>query len=163
MVRIERATVADVPHIQQVLRETWLATYGAFLSAATIRTATSVWHSIERLTAEIQQPQTFFAVAKTSDGTIIGLITVGHLTDDTVILARLYVLPRYQHQGIGRQLLQAGISAFPTARTIRLEVEEQNHPAYRFYRQHGFHEVERKAEHLESDVIRVVVMEKPLA
>ena len=30
MVRIERANVADVPHIKQVLSETWLATYSAF-------------------------------------------------------------------------------------------------------------------------------------
>lgn len=29
-----------------------------------------------------------------------------------------------QRQGIGRQRLQAGLTAFPTARTIRLEVEK---------------------------------------
>jgi ribosomal protein S18 acetylase RimI-like enzyme len=163
MVRIERANVADVPHIKQVLSETWLATYSAFLSAATIHTATSVWHSPQRLAAEIQHPHTFFGVAKTGDGTIIGLITVGQLTDDSVMLARLYVHPHYQHHGIGSQLLQAGISAFPTARTIRLEVEEHNHPAYTFYQHHGFHAIERKEERVESDVIQVVVMEKHLA
>ena len=163
MVWIERANIADVPHIKQVLSETWLATYRAFLSSATIHTVTSVLHSPQRLAAEIQHPDIFFGVAKTGDGTIIGLITVGQMTDDTVMLARLYVYPQYQHHGIGSQLLQAGISAFPTARTMRLEVEEHNHPAYMFYQRHGFHDIERKDERVESDVIRVVVMEKQLA
>jgi ribosomal protein S18 acetylase RimI-like enzyme len=162
MVRIEQANVADVPHIKQVLSETWLATYSSFLSAATIHTATSVWHSPQRLAAEIQHPRTFFGVAKASDDAIIGLITVGQITDYTIVLARLYVHPQRQHQGIGSQLLQAGMSAFPTARTMRLEVEEHNHPAYLFYQHRGFHDRERKEEHVESDVIRVVVMEKQL-
>lgn len=163
MVRIEQANIVDVPHIKQVLSETWRATYSSFLSEATIHTATSVWHSPQRLAAEIQHPRTFFGVAKTSDGVIIGLITVGQITDDTIVLARLYVHPQYQHQGIGSQLLQAGISAFPTARTMSLEVEEHNHPACLFYQHHGFHDRERKEERVESDVMRVVVMEKQLA
>ena len=163
MVRIEHANVADVPHIKQVLSETWLATYRAFLSSATIATATSVWHSPQRLAAEIQHPHTFFGVAKTGDGTIIGLITVRQMTEDAVMLARLYVHPHYQHHGIGSQLLQAGISAFPTACTIRLEVEEHNHAAYTFYQHHGFHAIERKEARVESDVIPVVVMEKQRA
>lgn len=133
MVRIERAHVRDVPHIKQVLSETWLATYSAFLSPATIHMATSVWHHPDRLAAEIHHPRGFFGVAKTSDDTIIGLITVGQPTDDTLMLSRLYVHPHSQHQGIGSHLLQAGIRAFPAARTIRLEVEEHNHPAYMFY------------------------------
>lgn len=163
MVRIEQASVADVGHIKQVLSETWLATYSAFLSPATIHTATSVWHSPQRLAAEIQHPHTFFGVAKTGNGAIVGLVTVGRLTGDSVMLARLYVHPHYQHQGIGSQLLQAGISAFPAARTMRLEVEEHNQSAYAFYQRHGFQALERKEERVESDVIKVVVMEKQLA
>jgi ribosomal protein S18 acetylase RimI-like enzyme len=163
MVRIERANVADVPHIKQVLSETWRATYSSYLSQATVNTVTSVLHDPKQLAAEIQNPRIVFCVAKMSDGAIIGLITVGQLTDAAVMLARLYVHPHYQHRGIGSQLLQAGSSAFPTARTIRLEVEEQNHAAVTFYQHHGFHAIERKEERVERDVIRVVVMEKHLA
>ena len=98
-----------------------------------------------------------------SDGAIIGLATVRQITDDTVVLSRLYVLPQYQWQGIGSQLLQAGIAAFPTARTIRLEVEENNHSAYTFYQNHGFHQIENKEERVEGEVIKVMVMEKLIA
>jgi ribosomal protein S18 acetylase RimI-like enzyme len=160
MVSIERANVEDVPEIKQVLSETWRATYSSFLSQATIDTVTSVWHSPDQLAAEIQNPRIFFAVAKKGDGTIIALTTVGQISDDTVVLSRLYVHPQYQRQGIGSQLLQAGITAFPTARTIRLEVEENNRPAYTFYHNHGFRETESKEERVEGDVIKVTVMEK---
>jgi ribosomal protein S18 acetylase RimI-like enzyme len=160
MVSIERATVEDVPEIKQVLSETWRATYSPFLSQATINTVTSVWHSLDRLAAEIQNPRIFFGVAKTENSAIIGLTTVGQFTDDTVVLSRLYVHPQYQRQGIGSQLLQAGITAFPTAHTIRLEVDENNQSAYTFYHNHGFRETERKEERVEGDMIKVMVMEK---
>lgn len=163
MVRIVRANVEDVPEIKQVLSETWHATYSSFLSQATINTVTSVWHSADRLAAEIQNPLIFFSVAKTGDGTIIGLTTVGQISDDTVVLSRLYVHPQYQRQGIGSQLLQAGITAFPGARTIRLEVEENNHSAYTFYHNHCFRETESKEERVVRDIIKVLVMEKHIA
>ncbi len=160
MVSIERAKVEGVTEIKQVLSETWRATYSSFLSPATINAVTSVWHSLDRLAAEIQNPRIFFGVAKTEKGTILGLTTVGQISDDTVMLSRLYVHPHCQRQGIGSQLLQAGITAFPTARTIRLEVEENNHSAYTFYHTHGFRETESKEERVEGDVIKVKVMEK---
>ena len=163
MVSIERANVEDVPEIKQVLSETWQATYSSFLSQATIETITSVWHSPDRLAAEIQHPHIFFGVAKTVDGAIVGLTTVGQIGDDTVVLSRLYIHPQYQRQGIGSQLLKAGITAFPATRTIRLEVEENNHSAYRFYHNHGFRETESKEERVEGDAIKVIVMEKLIA
>jgi ribosomal protein S18 acetylase RimI-like enzyme len=163
MVSIERANVEDVPEIKQVLSETWRATYSSFLSPATINAVTSVWHSPDQLAAQIQNPLIFFGVAKTDNGAIIGLTTMGQITADTVVLSRLYVYPQYQRQGIGSQLLQASITAFPNARTIRLEVEENNRSAHAFYRNHGFRETESKEERVEEDVIKVMVMEKHIA
>ena len=162
MISIEHANVKDVLEIKQVLSETWRATYNSFLSQATINKVTSVWHNPDQLAAEIQNPNIYFGVAKSKDGAIIGLITVRKISDDTAVLSRLYILPQYQRQGIGRQLLQAGITAFPTIRTIRLEVEENNQSAYTFYHNHGFRETESKEERVEGEVIKVKVMEKQI-
>ena len=160
MVSIEPAKVEDVSEIKQVLSETWRATYQSFLSQATIDTVTSVWHNPERLTAEIQDPRIYFGVARSNSGAILGLTTVRKMSDDLVVLARLYIHPQYQRQGIGSQLLQAGVSAFPAVRTIRLEVEANNRSAYTFYQHHGFHETASQEERVEGDVIQVKVMEK---
>lgn len=162
MISIEHANAKDVLEIKQVLSETWRATYNSFLSQATINKVTSVWHNPDQLAAEIQNPNIYFGVAKSRDGAIIGLTTVRKISDDTVVLSRLYILPQYQRQGIGRQLLQAGITAFSTIRTIRLEVEENNQSAYTFYHNHGFRETESKEERVEGEVIKVKVMEKQI-
>ena len=162
MVSIERANIEDVPEVKRVLSETWIATYSQFLSHATINTVTSVWHSPNQLAVEIQNPHIFFGVAKIADGTIAGLTTVGQRNDDTIMLSRLYVHPQYQRHGIGSKLLQAGIAAFPTARTILLEVEENNQQAHTFYLRHGFQDMESKEERVHSDVIKVIVMAKHL-
>lgn len=162
MVSIERANIEDVPEIKRVLSETWIATYSPFLSPATINTVTSVWHSLNQLAVEIQNPQIFFGVAKIADGTIAGLTTMGQRTDDTIMLSRLYVHPQYQRHGIGSKLLHVGIAAFPTARIILLEVEENNQQAYAFYLRHGFRDIESKEERVHRDVIKVIVMAKHL-
>ena len=160
MVRIEPAKVEDVLEIKQVLSETWRATYQSFLSQATIDKVTAVWHSPERLAREIQDPRIYFGVARSDTGAIIGLTTLGKMSDELVVLARLYIHPPYQRQGIGSQLLQAGVRAFPAVRTIRLEVEANNQSAYTFYQHHGFREIDSKEERVEGDVIQVKVMEK---
>ena len=162
MVSIERANIEDVQEIKRVLSETWIATYSPFLSQATIDTVTSVWHSPNQLAAEIQNPKIFFGIAKIADGAIVGLTTMGQRTEDTIMLSRLYVHPQYQRHGIGSKLLHAGLAAFPTARIILLEVEENNQQAHAFYLRHGFQDTESKEESVQSDVIKVIVMAKHL-
>lgn len=163
MVSIERAKIEDVPEIKRVLSETWIATYSPFLSQATIDTVTSVWHSPTQLAAEIQNPQIFFGIAKIVNGPIVGLTTMGQRTEDTIMLSRLYVHPQYQRHGIGSNLLHAGIAAFPTARIVLLEVEENNQQAHAFYLRHGFQDMESKEESVHSDMIKVIVMVKHLS
>lgn len=163
MVNIERATIEDVPEIKRVLSETWKATYGPWLSEETITTVTSVWHNPDQLALEIQNPNIFFGVARLPDGPIAGITTLGKHTDDTIMLFRLYIHPQYQRRGLGSNLLDAGIAAFPAARMILLEVEENNQQAYAFYLRHGFQDMERKEERVHSDVIKVIVMAKHLS
>jgi len=43
----------------------------------------------------------------------------------TISVLRLYVLPEYQDQGIGTQLLNRALAAFPNAQRIELQVAEE--------------------------------------
>lgn len=162
MICIEQATVDDIPHIKRVLSDTWVATYSHFLSVETVQHITSNWHHPQRLQAEINNPNLFVGVAKLSDGTVVGVVTLGRLDHDTIMLHRLYVDPTYQRQGIGEQLLQAGKAAFPAARNLRLNVEAQNHIGRSFYRKQGFQESGTTQEHIGNDQITIIEMEKKL-
>lgn len=156
------ANIEEVQEIKQVLSDTWIHTYSSFLPVEVINRITSVWHSPETLAAEIKNERVFFNVAKNEQGEIIGLLTAGRPSDEIVYIARLYVLPGHQRQGIGGKLLDACVAAFPEAEILRLEVEEQNEKGLLFYRKQRFRKISRKEEELEGISLMVVGMEKRL-
>ncbi|MEO6204510.1 MAG: GNAT family N-acetyltransferase [Mycobacteriales bacterium] len=83
---------------------------------------------------------THVIVAK-DDGTVRGFAVVRPCPDDDLpdagYLAGLYVEPGHQRNGLGSALLAAGL-ALLTQSECALWVLEGNHPARRFYEQHGF-------------------------
>ena len=162
MITIQPAEVGEVQEIKRVLSETWIDTYSPFLPLEVIHKVTSVWHSPATLAAEIENGRVLFEVAKNEQGEVIGLVTAGRPSEEVVYIARLYVLPGHQRQGIGARLMDACIAAFPGTETLRLEVEEQNEKGLSFYRKQGFREIARKEEELEGVSLTVVEMEKKL-
>lgn len=156
------ANIEEVQEVKQVLSDTWIDTYSSFLPVEVINRITSVWHSPETLAAEIKNERVFFNVAKNEQGEIIGLLTANRPSDEIVYVARLYVLPGHQRQGIGGKLLDACVAAFPEAEILRLEVEEQNERGLSFYRKQGFREICRREEELEGISLMVVAMERTL-
>lgn len=86
----------------------------------------------------------------------------GHLHEDLLLIARLYVLPDFQRQGIGKLLIEASCRAFPQARQVRLEVEEQNSKGRNFYSRMGFREVDVKRDELADTKTNFVVLEKAI-
>ena len=162
MITVQPAEVEEVQEIKQVLSETWIDTYGPFLPAEVIQKVKTLWHSPETLAAEIENPRVFFGVAKDEHNSILGLVTAGRQGEEFVTVARLYVRPISQRQGIGGKLLDACIAAFPEAQRLRLEVEAQNEKGLSFYRKQGFKEVSRKEEKIEETTLEVVEMERQL-
>lgn len=53
-------------------------------------------------------------------------------------LAALYVLPAMQGRGIGTRLLERGIGALPSVRSVVLHVLRENAAGRRFYEARGF-------------------------
>lgn len=161
MVTIERATVDEVHDAKRVLKEVWIDTYSNVYSGEQIDYITSIWHDPDRLKQEIQNPDYFFAVVKEGN-TIVGVFTARIQLDGVVDISRLYIKKEYQGQGIGSQFITEVQTAFPHAKKLRLEVEEQNHKALKFYEKHGFKEVGRKKEKIQNETMDSVVMEKDL-
>ena len=163
MVIVQRAKVEEIQEIKRVLSDTWIDTYGSFLSQDTIQKVTTVWHDPQLLASQVQNPDIFFGVAKDESNTILGLVTVRKQDDDTVVVGRLYVNPQYQRKGIGSKLLEESIIAFPGTRRLRLEVEKQNEKGLSFYQKQGFREISRKEEKVEDETLEVIEMEKQLS
>ena len=162
MITVQPAGIEEAPEIKQVLSETWIDTYGPFLPADVIQKVTALWHSPETLAAEIENPRVYFGLAKDERNAILGLVTAGRQSEEIVNVARLYVRPAYQRQGIGGKLLNACIAAFPGVQRLHLEVEAQNEKGSSFYRKQGFREMLRKEEAIEDITLMVIEMEKQL-
>lgn len=137
---VRTASERDLEAIKALLAETWHATYDAIYGVERVDEITAEWHSVASLKARLTRPSSEFLVA--DDGkTIAGMAFAAAAGDPkVVVLHQLYVLPAFQHAGIGRMLLEEIEGSFPEARTLRLEVEGANAPAIRFYKTNGFTE-----------------------
>jgi ribosomal protein S18 acetylase RimI-like enzyme len=159
MVTIRRAQIGDIPGIGSMLAVTWRDTYSSFLSESAIAKVTAKWHSPEVLEAEINRSSTFLGIAESSSHDIVGVVTA-HSHEELLLIARLYVLPRYQRQGIGGELMEESYRAFPQAQRVELGVEEQNAKGRAFYRKLGFREVGVKTDDIGGTKVNSVVLEK---
>ena len=162
MIAIQRVQTEEIPQVKEVLSYTWTDTYGKFLTQQAIDKVTTVWHSPQALKAQALDPQTYFAIAKDETGKIVGLVTARKNDEETIFMGRLYVHPNYQRQGIGSQLFKAAILAFPGAKRLQLEVEQENEKGLNFYRKQGFKELQKKEESLEGVTLHSIVLEKIL-
>jgi ribosomal protein S18 acetylase RimI-like enzyme len=158
---IRRARIDDIPQIEAVLSATWRDTYSSFLSPSTIEKVKAEWHAPQILGAEIGRPSTFFGVAESDACGIVGMITA-HSRDDLLSIARLYVLPEFQRQGIGQKLLEESWRVFPRTRRVQLDVEEQNPKGRSFYRKLGFQEVGVRVDEVLGVKVNSIVMEKDI-
>ena len=159
MVAIHRAQIEDIPGIKAVLTVTWRDTYSSFLSESSIGKVMAEWHSPNILEAEINRSSTFLGIAKSGSAGIVGMITA-HSHDELLIIARLYVLPKFQRHGIGARLMEESFRAFPQTRRVQLDVEEQNLKGRAFYLKLGFREVGVRTDDVAGTNANSIVLEK---
>lgn len=95
------------------------------------------------------------------DGQVVGFSTAYKNKEGKSFAGAVYVLPKYQGQGIGKVLLQKVINFFKDSKEIWLEVATYNQNAINFYQKSGFHIVsgsENKHEIIEGKFIPTVKM-----
>lgn len=136
---VRTASERDLAKVSALLAETWHATYDAVYGADKVAEITAKWHSVQALAEKLKRKDAEFVVA--DDGKTIGGMGYAAMSkaEPTVaMLQNLYVLPRFQGQGIGRDLFAELETCFPDAKVMRLEVDPQNAKAISFYEVHGF-------------------------
>jgi ribosomal protein S18 acetylase RimI-like enzyme len=134
---IRPATPADLPAIQQLLRETWHATYDPIYGADEVARVSCQWHALDALSRQMDLPQSAFLVAE-QDGAIIATSLAHEIEPGLIRLSRLYVHPAIQQNGLGKRLLDATLASFSLDVRVRLDVEALNTRAIAFYERHGF-------------------------
>src|SRR5215469_11475476 len=157
-VLIRPATARDLEQVREILVETWHDTYDTLIGHDRVSEITGQWHTPELLAKQLHTPGVSFLVAA-HESMLVGHAFANSPQPPIVMLLRLYILPRWQRRGIGSQLLDAVIQAYPGSTALRLSVEADNLKGVSFYRTHGF---QLRAEQAEEG-LAVLRMEKMLA
>lgn len=127
----------DLETISALLTNTWHDTYDTIYGREKVEELTRAWHSVEALGKRLTRPRSEFIVC--DDGAdIAGVAFVSQSDPQSSMLHQLYVHPTMQGRGVGNMLLVESEAAFPDVRRIRLEVEEANTRAIRFYEKNSF-------------------------
>jgi ribosomal protein S18 acetylase RimI-like enzyme len=159
MITIHKALPQDAEDIREVLRQTWIDAYSHLYSLEEIETIRNQWHAVELLTKQITNDKALFLVAK-DEGKIIAVCNTNEPHDGVLNIQRLHVLPSYQRQGLGKQLMSEVFSAFPQIKTYELEAEKANEKALLFYEKLGFKKASEKTFEFSGVSMSCYVMEK---
>lgn len=134
---IKMAAMSDIPSIQMVARVAWEHTYREIMRPKTRSMFLDEFYNYEALSKALAlRPGGVWVV--TEQEMVLGFIQVVPMLDSNGLeIARLYVLPNYQRQGLGKLLLTTAIESYPKTKWWAL-VERDDDKAVQFYRQQGF-------------------------
>jgi ribosomal protein S18 acetylase RimI-like enzyme len=142
------ARPSDAPILAAISIEVWLGTYlrrgvNAFFAEYALNEFTS-----DKLLALLEHPNEHVIVSENEDG-LDGFIRISHGNEAPVAncssmeISTLYVQPRHHGRGLGRLLLEQGLSYARNAGSLSvwLTTNSENAPAIAFYLKQGFEKV----------------------
>lgn len=141
MIKIQIAKIEHAAELSTLLAKVWRVAYqGIFPQSFLDNIQTDGW--TEGLRKSIADRNVTLLVAQKEEQ-IVGMISFGPARDTELnIRNEIYainVLPEFQQQKIGEQLLQAALTTEALKdKPVYLRVAKENHTAQHFYLKHGF-------------------------
>lgn len=143
---IEKIKETEVEQLQSLSRQTFSETFSGSNSKENMDKYLNENLSIEKLSEELNNKNSYFFFIKDGDRNIGYLkLNMGpsqtELKDETAIeIERIYVMQEYQGKKVGQQLYDKAIQIAKDkkARYVWLGVWEENHKAIQFYNKNGF-------------------------
>nr|WP_253403329.1 GNAT family N-acetyltransferase [Pontibacter sp. HSC-36F09] len=148
---IKTVTLSDIAPLQQISRQTFSETFSAKNTAEDMKKYLEEELAVEKLTAELSDPNSAFYFA-TMDAKVIGYLKVNsgpaqtELKDDKGLeIERIYVLKEYHGKRVGQLLYDHAIQMARQmkAEYVWLGVWEENPRAINFYKKNGFVEFDK--------------------
>lgn len=141
---IKPANLSDVATIAQLAHTIWHAHYPPIIGMEQVNFMLNKMYNEEILSKYIKEgPQDFFIIRNEDEA--VGFIALELKNPDELYLQKLYVLPEKHRKGIGAIAMNLALRVYPQAKSIRLQVNRQNHTAINFYFKFGF-TIERVAD-----------------
>jgi ribosomal protein S18 acetylase RimI-like enzyme len=142
-ITISPAKPEDAEGIVHVRRTTWLATYPNEVLGITRQDIEEALNTrsdeqeVARIANHIKTSTGTHTWVSKVEGKVVGFLRFEE-EDKRNRIHALYILPEYQHQGIGKALTQLVLDRLGTLKEIYLEVAAYNQSAINFYKKLGF-------------------------
>jgi ribosomal protein S18 acetylase RimI-like enzyme len=148
---INKIGIEQIEQLQQIGRQTFEETFAESNSAENMAQYLEVAYSHEKLSAELNNPDSFFYFA------MMGQDVIGYLKlnmgasqtevkdNDALEIERIYVLKSFQGKRVGQLLFDKAIQIAKeqNAEFVWLGVWEENKKAIQFYTKNGFVEFDQ--------------------
>lgn len=138
-IQISALSHHHIPAITALAHRIWPSAYADILTPEQVENLLAAIYSHANLYDEMQMGHCFWGAY--DDQEMIGFASA-YQQGDVVWLRKLYVLPEYQGQGIGKRLMLKASQAFADGTEMRLLVNARNHAAQRFYERSGFRKID---------------------
>lgn len=138
-ITIRQATPADFKTIDAIARKTWHVAYSAILTHEQLEYMLALFYCESALTEDVDQKNHRYYLALYQD-VIVGFMSFEpNYLPQTTKVHKLYILPQYQRQNIGKQLLDfvSQLTLQAGGNSLTLNVNRYN-SAKLFYEKYGF-------------------------
>jgi diamine N-acetyltransferase len=165
-----KATLVDTARLQAIGRETFYETFSAGNSEENMEKYLQEGFSMEKLSAEINNPNSEFYFAL-MDNSAVGYLKINfgqaqtEIKDDKALeIERIYVLKEYHGKGVGQFLLDKAmqIAMQKNMEFLWLGVWEENPRALNFYKKNSFLEFGKHVFTLGDDEQTDILMKRKL-
>ncbi len=140
MISIIKATVKNIPEIQEIANKSWVVTYKSIISTQQIDYMLKTMYNTNVLIQQIENQNFEFYICVYSN-TSIGFIAFekNYQNSSKTKIHKLYILPNFQGKGIGKILINHSIKITLQNKNtaLILNVNKQNSAKY-FYKKLGF-------------------------
>lgn len=150
-IKIQKINNSHIAALQQIGRQTFSETFAESNSAENMAKYLEEAYSLEKLTEELNNPNSFFYFAKL-DEKVIGYLKInmgGSQTEikdnDALEIERIYVLKEFHGKKVGQLLFDKAITIAKELQVayVWLGVWEENKRALQFYTKNGFVEFDQ--------------------
>lgn len=150
MFSITKASVGDIPLINELASKIWEPTYGNILSADQLQYMFIMMYAPDNLRKQMEEMHhEFFIIYK--DSVPAGYLSIEKTEGKLFEFQKVYSLPELHGSGIGRFIIEQGVEYLrgicKPPFIVELNVNRQN-PAVGFYKHMGFKEHKTRDFHI---------------
>ena len=165
-IEINQIDIKNIQQLQTIGRQTFTETFAEHNSAENMAKYLEEAYADEKLSAELNDPNSVFYFAEL-ERQVIGYLKLNigasqtELKDDKALeIERIYVAKEYHGKKVGQLLYDKAIEVAKekAAEYVWLGVWEENHKAIQFYKKNGFIEFDKHVFVLGDDVQTDIMM-----